>query len=194
MIAGLHTRLFGFRAVWLGAVMCLLAAEVAAAQVSIEVRGGAAVGNYLPAAAGIDRLPGPSVSAYADYAVRSWLALYGSYTYGIFRCQNGFCHGDRVTVASSGFGAGARFAGFGPAWARAGFLYHGSSVRTATGTYAVDAAPGYEVGWGVSYPINTRFDLVTGVDYRSHFDPTDRTSVLTAEAGVRYRLGDPLAR
>ncbi len=171
-------------------VICVLSTGAAEAQLAVEVRGGAAMGNYGPAAAGIDRLPGPSMSAFADYSLLPWLAMYGSYTYGVFRCQNGFCYGDRVTVASSGFGAGARFTAFGPLWARAGFLYHGSRVQTRTGTYAVRSAPGYEIGSGVTYPVSPRFDVVTSLGYRSHFGATDRTSVVTAEAGLRLRFGE----
>lgn len=183
-------RLPGLRDLLVAAAIGVSLAGAAEAQVAVEVRGGAAMGNHGPAAAGIDRLPGPSVSAYADYTVLPWLAMYGSYTYGTFRCQHGFCYGDRVTVSSSGFGAGARFSAFGPFWARAGFLYHGSRIRTRTGTYPVGSAPGYELGSGVTYPVSPRFDVVTSVGYRSHFDATDRTSVLTAEAGLRFRLGE----
>ncbi len=190
MIQSELRRLPGLRHLFMAAAIGVSSVGAAEAQLAVEVRGGAAMGNYGPAAAGVDRLPGPSVSAYADYTVLPWLAAYANYTYGTFRCQNGFCYGDRVTVASSGFGAGARVSAFGPFWTRAGFLYHGSRVRTRTGSYPVEFAPGYEITSGVSYPVGPRFDVVTSVGYRSHFNTTDRTSVLTAEAGLRFRLGE----
>ena len=165
-----------------------LAVTESAAQLSIELRGGAAIGNHAPAAAGLEILPGPSVSAAADIDVGSGLGLYALYTYGSFLCEEGFCAGQTVTITSSGFGGGLRLRPHRLVWARLGALYHGTDVETESGIERVDPSVGYEAGTGLAIPLLDRVHLVAGASYRTHAEAAQRTSVVAAEAGIRIRL------
>ena len=172
-------------------LMALAAASTAgdlAAQLSVEFRGGAAIGNHAPAAAGLETLPGPSVSASADFQFAYGLGVYALATYGSFQCEEGFCTGQTLTITSTGFGGGIRLQPHRLVWARAGALHHGADVETPGGILSVDPTLGYDLGAGLTVPLGDRVHLVTAVSYRSHPDASDRTSVLSGEAGIRIRL------
>jgi hypothetical protein len=176
------------------AVLGLIAlAAPAEAQFAIELRGGQAIGNHAPARAGLEGPPGLSVSGLAEYAFRDDLAIYGTYTYGEFRCESGFCTGVETIVSSIGGGGGVRVTPYGPLWVRAGLLFTQAFVETARGTFGSDIHPGYELGVGVDVPLAWRFQLTGGAGYRSQFDASERTSLLNAEAGLRLLIG-PLSR
>ncbi len=177
------------RSICIPVVLALLsAAAPAGAQVSLELRGGAAIGNHAPALAGLEVLPGPSYSAQIDLSLPGPASIYAAYTYGSFDCEEGFCEGQTVRITSSGFGAGVRIGFIGPLWARAGFLYHGTTVDAESGVFPVDPAPGYDLGAGIEIPAIAGFQLIAGAGYRSHPGDDSRTTVLTGEVGLRYTI------
>jgi hypothetical protein len=173
------------------AAALLFSAGTADAQFGVELRGGAAIGNHATALAGLETLPGPSLSAQIDYGVHPRAAIYAAYTYGSFDCQNGFCEGQTVKMTSSGFGGGVRVTPYGPVWARLGLLYHGTTVDAESGVFPVDPTLGYDLGAGIQIPAYRGIQFVTGLGYRSHPGSDSRTTVLTGEVGLRYVIGAP---
>jgi hypothetical protein len=170
----------------LGAAL-LAAASPAHGQVAVELRGGGAIGNHVPAAAGLGTQPGPSISGALEYGVRPDLSVYGTYTRASFGCEDGFCAGRDVTMTSSGVGAGVRFHPGKLPWVRAGLLLAGTNVDTSTGSSSVDPSLGFELGGGISVPAADRVEIVSGLAMRSGAGD-ERTTVLNFEVGVRVRL------
>jgi len=178
----LRTVIVGTAALLLGSAGSL------SAQLSVELRGGAAIGNHAPAAAGLETIPGPSASASLDIHVRSGVHAYAGYTYASFGCEDGFCTGQTVTLTSSGFGGGVRFQPGRLVWVRLGLLYHGTEVESEAGVSEVDPSLGYDLGAGLAIPLYSGVELVGGVAYRSHTESESRTSVVVGEVGLRVRL------
>lgn len=181
-------------AVWLAALAVILTslpsfAGTAAAQFALEVRAGVAIGNHAPARAGFEGSAGLSVSGLAEYAVRDDLSVYGTYTYGEFSCEHGFCADRQTIISNVGGGIGVRVTPYDPFWVRAGVLFTTGTVETALGIFSGDVLPGYELGVGIDLPLPGPVALVSGVGYRSQLDAENRTSVLNAEAGLRVRVG-----
>jgi hypothetical protein len=180
------------RSLFLGAaalLTCGSAAPAAAQAVSLELRGGAAVGNHTPAAAGLETEPGPSLSAIVQVDVAPRVGVYGTYTRASFGCREGFCVGDDVTITSDGFGGGLVAHPTAYLWTRIGALLHGATVSAGAGDFTTDRQLGYELGAGGTIPIGARLDIVPGIGFRSHFGD-ERTAVVTGEVGLRVRLFD----
>lgn len=167
----------------------LVSAASAEAQFALELRGGQAIGNHAPARAGLEGPSGLSVTGLAEYEFRDGLAVYGTYTYGEFRCGNGFCAGMETIISSIGGGGGLRITPYGPLWTRVGMLFTETFVETARGTFGNNIRPGFELGAGVDLPIAWRFQLTGGVGYRSQFAGSERTALLNVEAGLRFLVG-----
>lgn len=165
----------------------------ASAQFSVELRGGGAVGNHQPAAAGLETGIAPAFSAAAEVRVHSLVSLYAGYSRASFGCEEGFCTDRDVTFTSSGIGSGLRLDPSGLPWLRTGLVYHGLEVQSADGTEDWDPGIGYEIGSGLSFSPGRRIHLLPGVSYRRHLATADgveaTTSLLIAEIGVRISLG-----
>lgn len=161
------------------------AAAPAGAQVALEARAGAAVGNHAPAAAGLEKIPGPAFTALVDYTVGPWGGLYASFARASFGCEDGFCAGDDVTITTQGFGAGVRLHLPLASWLRLGGLFHETRVDTESEDERTGPAAGYEIGAGFAVSVIPRIQFLPGVFYRSQLGD-DRTTVIGADLGVRF--------
>jgi hypothetical protein len=168
----------------------------AAAQIAIEVRGGASIGNDRAAASRLERLPGLALSIGAEYPVTRRVSAYAGLSRTGFGCEEGFCTGRQVSFESSGaeLGVGLRLPHL--PWLRAGMIYHELTTKVEAGadpgSYSSGHGAGYEVGTGFTIPITRRLRVLPGVGYRTHAAATggasDRVSIVAAEIGVSYRM------
>lgn len=163
-------------------------ATPAAAQFAIEVRGGAAVGNHVPAAAGLEAIPGPSYAVQAEYQGWPIASIYASVSRSSFGCEEGFCTDNTATVTTMGYGAGVRIHSARLPWVRAGAILYDASVDAENGSKAVNAAPGYEMAAGFTIPLGPAVRILPGAFFRSQ--PGDeRTTVIGAEIGLQVSFG-----
>lgn len=165
-----------------------LLATPAAAQFAIEARGGAAVGNHVPAAAGLESIPGPSYAVQAEYQGWRNASIYVAVSRSSFGCEEGFCTDNTATVTTMGYGAGVRIHPARLPWVRAGAIMYDASVDAENGSEAVDASPGYEMGAGFTIPLGEAVRILPGAFIRSQ--PGDeRTTVVGAEIGLQVSFG-----
>ena len=165
-----------------------LGAGPAAAQLSVEIRGGGAIGNHLPAAAGLEPIPGPAFSVGLEYRAHPLASLYAAYSRAAFGCEQGFCTGREVTFSTSGPGAGVRLHAPRFPWVRLGAVRYGTGVDTDGISESVDPAIGFEAGAGASIPLAGRLRLLPGLYLRSQPGDT-RTTLLGADLGLSASLG-----
>jgi hypothetical protein len=175
------------------AAPALLAARPAAAQLSIEARGGLSVGNDEAAASRLEPRPRPAVSLGAEYEATRLLSVYAGVSRAAFGCQEGFCTRRDISFASTGADAGLRLHLPRLPWLRAGLLYHTLTATTRAGPAAGEASAGrgfgYEVGAGGTIPLLPRVRLLPGLGYRTHSAASgDHVSIVSAELGVAFRL------
>jgi hypothetical protein len=171
----------------------LLAARPAAAQLTIEARGGFSVGNDEAAASRLEPRPRPAVSLGAEYEATRLLSVYAGLSRAAFGCEEGFCTRRDVSFASSGADAGLRLHLPRLPWLRAGVLYHTLTATTRAGPDPGASSSGqgfgYEVGAGGTIPLMRRVRLLPGVSYRTHSaEAGDHVSIVSAELGVAFRL------
>lgn len=160
----------------------------AAAQAAVEVRGGAAIGNHTPAAAGLETVPGPSFGIAAHLGLTPWLDGYATYGRSDFGCEEGFCVDRGVTVATTAIGGGARIYPVPLLWVQGGVVRFGATIRSDTGEDEDPPHLGYEAGAGLRIPLGARLAFVPGFVYRAGFEAAGRTAVLVGEVGLRLRL------
>lgn len=170
------------------AILMLLAPVVAGAQVSGELRAGGAIGNHAPAAAGLETIPGLSLSGTALFMPRPWLAAYASVARSTFGCEEGFCSGRDVSVRTMSLGAGVRVYPLAWAWLQAGAINLSATVSASGSEEPSTGALGYEAGAGLRFPMGPRMALVPAVLYRTGFEDAAKTTVLAGELGVQFRL------
>jgi hypothetical protein len=172
----------------LGSVLALLLATPAAGQVTLEARGGGTVGNYHPAAAGLETVPGPTVTGALELAVARFASLYLGLTGSRFGCEEGFCAGQDVSVTSRGLAGGVRVHPPRLPWVRVGLLSQALRIDGNGERESVGPAIGYELGGGLTIPVAGRVRVLPGIAYRAAGD-ADRASTLSAELGLQLRLG-----
>src|SRR5680860_806441 len=165
-----------------------LAINPAAAQFSVELRGGATIGNHLPAAAGLETIPGPSLAAAAEYMASSFVSAYAAFSRSSFGCEGGFCTADKATVTTTGYGAGIRVHAARFPWVRAGGIMYDASVEMDGETGTVDSAFGYELATGFTVPVTRALRILPGLFFRTQ--PGDeRTTLVGAEIGLQVSFG-----
>ena len=169
----------------------------AAAQLSLELRGGAGAGSYQATGAGFQAIPGAAFRADAGYAFSPTLSVYAGYGRAGFGCEEGFCAGADPTFTSSGVDAGLRVGLPARFWARGGVVRHrlGVSATRAGSPYRdhSGSAIGLEAGLGYTLGMGRRLSLTPGIGYLRYTprfaDGTeDPVAVLTAEVGMRVSL------
>jgi hypothetical protein len=167
----------------------LLAAAVtpAEAQLSAELRAGAAIGNHVPAAAGLQAKPGLALAGSVEYMAVPLASVYASYVRAAFGCDDGFCTDRDVTVVTRGVGAGVRLHRERLPWLRAGVLIYDAKVDADDRSGSVDAKLGFEVGAGWSVELRDGVSLLPGLFFRSQ-SSDQRTTVLGADLGVNVRI------
>lgn len=165
-----------------------LAAGDAAAQLAVEVRGGAVIGNHLPAAAGMDAIPGPAFGAGLEWRAHPLASVYAAFSRAQFGCEDGFCSGRNVRFSTSGVGAGVRLHPGRLPWLRLGATLYGTEADADGAADRTDAALGFEAGTGLSVPLGRRFRLLPGVYLRSQ--PGDsRTTLVGVDLGLLAAVG-----
>lgn len=167
------------------ALLALALATPAPAQVALEARAGAAVGNHVPAHAGLETAPGLSLAGTVEYRPARAASIYVSYARAEFGCAEGLCAGRDVTIRTRGYGAGVRLHTPGLPWLRGGAVLYETEVATSTGVEAMEARPGFEVGAGVTLPIRGRVRLLPGLFLRTQ-PGEERTTLVGAEVGVQF--------
>jgi hypothetical protein len=169
----------------LAAVLVGLAvAAPASAQVAVEARAGASVGNHLPAYSGLGTRPGPSLSALVEAGLSRRASLYVTFVRAGFPCTKGLCAGREVDVTTQGFGGGVALRPGRLPWLRAGVLRYSATVRSDGRDDAVDPSLGFEVAGGVSVPVAARVRLLPGLYFRSQAGD-ERTTVVGLDVGLR---------
>lgn len=159
-------------------------------QLSLELRGGGAIGNHEEAAAGLETVPGPVLGIGLEYGLLPMISAYAGYTRASFGCEEGFCAGADVTFTSSGGSAGIRLDPPLLPWVRAGLIYHTLSTDATGFDDTSDPVTGYEAAVGFTMPLAPRVQALPAVVYRRHpiGDGSDDTTLVSAELGVRIRL------
>lgn len=174
-------------------LLAALPARPAAAQLSVELRGGAGAGSYEATSAGFQTLPRAAFGVSAAYAPVSALAVYAGYNQAAFGCEEGFCRGADATFTTSGVSAGLRVQLPAGVWARAGVARHRLGVSSSPGgepySGSSEAALGVEAGAGWALPLGRRVALTPGVGYLRYEaalgGSSDGVAVVTADVGLR---------
>jgi hypothetical protein len=156
-------------------------------QFAAELRAGGAIGNYAPAAAGLETVPGPALFAAVEYRSHPSASVYAGYSRAAFGCEDGLCREQDVSVVSSGFSGGVRVHLPARAWVRVGLAALALDIDADGESERIDPAIGYELGAGFAIPISGRFAVLPGVIYRST-SGDDRASVVVADVGLQFRM------
>ena len=174
------------------ALAAALAASPAAGQdLSLELRAGAAVGNYTGTGAGLDLVPAPSFAAVGELALTEALSGYIGINRSAFGCDEGLCVGRDMSLSSQGVTVGARYA-TGALWARAGLALQVLRVASDAEISTSDPGVGWDLGAGAEIPVGRGFLIRPGVTYLRHNAPigadAGHVAVLALEVGVAMRF------
>lgn len=169
------------------ALAALAAAPASAQRFAVELRAGAAVGNYTATAAGLDIAPAPSFGATVEARLGDAFSGYGGLTRVAFGCNEGFCRNRDMSLVSTGGVAGVRWTP-GLVWARAGVaarvLRVSADGRNPTTT---DPGVGWDLGAGVELSV-AGFQVRPGLTYLRHGADggggDGRVAVLALEVGL----------
>ena len=182
------------RPLLLAALAALAFAPAADAQLTLELRGGAAMGSYEATSAGFQTVPGPSLGATLGYAITPRIEAFAGFGREQFGCEEGFCAGVEPTFIRSGAEAGLRYALPARLWVRGAVAYQSLSASSIAhgGDDSSGGSPGIRVGAGIGFPVSPRLTLTPGLEY-SRFNTDldggdDGVGVVTAGLGLRIRL------
>jgi len=182
------------RPLLLAALAVLACAPAAGAQLTLELRGGAAMGAYEATSAGFQSVPGPSIGATLGYAFNPRIEAFAGYARDQFGCGEGFCAGVEPTFTRSGAEAGLRVALPARLWLRGAVAFQSLSASSSApgGGDSSGGSPGVRLGAGIGFPVSPRLILTPGLEY-SRFNTDldggdDGVGVLTAGLGLRIRL------
>lgn len=182
------------RPVLLLALATLAWAPRAHAQVTLELRGGAAMGAYEATSAGFQSVPGPSIGATLGYAFNPRMEAFAGYARDQFGCGEGFCAGVEPTFTRSGAEAGLRFSLPAHLWVRGAVAVQSLSASSSApgGDDSSGGSPGIRLGAGLGFPVARRLTLTPGLEYsrfNTDLDGDDNgVGVLTAGLGLRIGL------
>lgn len=169
----------------------VVAAPASAQGVTVELRAGAAVGNYTETDAGLDIVPAPSFAAVAELRLTESVAGYAGLTRSAFGCEEALCANRDMSLASQGLVVGARYAP-GVLWARAGLVAQVLRISSDVRTETRDPGIGWDVGGGLDVPVGRGFRVRPGITYLRHGVPTadgdEHVALLAVEVGVAYGL------
>ncbi|HYW06253.1 MAG TPA: porin family protein [Longimicrobium sp.] len=170
----------------------LAAAPRAHAQLTVELRGGAAIGAYEATTAGLQTVPGPAFGATLGYSVRPNLELFAGYSRASFGCNQGFCDTVRPTFTAAGAEAGVRVELPARIWVRGALAMQSLGADSDAADETSDAGVGLKVGAGLGFPLGRRISVTPGVEYTRFNtnldDGDDGVGVLTAGLGLRLRF------
>jgi opacity protein-like surface antigen len=182
------------RPLLLAAFAALACAPRAHAQITLELRVGAAMGAYEATSAGFQAVPGPSIGATLGYAFNPRIEAFAGIAREQFGCEEGFCEGIEPTFIRSGAEAGLRFALPARLWVRGAVALQSLSSSSIAhgGDDSSGGSVGIRLGTGIGFPVSPRLTLTPGLEY-SRFNTDldggdDGVGVLTAGLGLRIRL------
>lgn len=171
------------------AVGVLLTGPAAAAtqELKVELKAGAAVGNYTETDAGLDLLPRPTFGLLVELWATETLAGYAGITRASFGCEEGFCIDRDVSLTSEGLVVGGRWSP-GLPWVRAGVAVQRLDIRATGANDRSDPDLGVELAAGVEVPLWDVFLVRPGLTYLRHNATTTQgdghVSLLALEIGV----------
>ncbi len=170
----------------------LATAPVAAQRVEVEIRAGAAVGNYSETGAGLEWVPGPSFGAAVELWPGETRAAYIALHSSSFGCEEGFCAGGNVSITSQGLVLGGRWSP-GLPWVRAGVGLQWLRLDAEQADERFDAGLGFEAAAGLTWRVSERVNLRPGLTYRRQAVSTaggdQHAGVFVLELGGSTRLG-----
>lgn len=173
----------------LGAV--LVPAGAGAQQVKVELKAGAAVGNYTDTGAGLDVIPGPSFGALVELWPAETLAGYAGFTRSSFGCEEGFCTDRDVSLTSQGLVMGGRWSP-GLPWVRAGLAVQALDIEATGAGERFDPGLGVELAAGLEFAIAEQFRVRPGLTYLRHRASTElgegHVALLALELGVAAEI------
>ena len=160
----------------------------AAAQISVEARGGLAVGSHTSTAASLEWAPALSYEIRIARRLRPQVAVSAGYVRTAFGCSEGFCRGREPTVTGNHAALGAELSR-GWLWGRVGVLY--GTTRVGTEGETPRAGPGLEAGAGLRIRLG-RARIGPGLSWRrmSADTPssTDHAVALGFDLGVAFEF------
>ncbi len=169
----------------------LFAAPGHAQRVAVELRAGAAVGNYSGTDAGLELVPAPSFAFTAELGLTESLGLYAGINRSSFGCDEALCATQDVLLTSQGVAAGGR-ASLGPGWVRAGVALQQLEIDSDVDTETADFGIGWDLAVGLDFPMGRSFRVRPGVTYLRHsaVTPTEdgHAAILAFEVGVAMRF------
>ncbi len=161
-----------------------VAGRAAAAQTSVEVRSGLAVGNHTSTAAGLEWAPDLSYEIRIARRLRPHIAISAAYVRTAFGCREGFCRGSEPTVTGNHAALGAELSRRW-LWGRVGVLY--GTMRVGTEGESPRAGAGLEAAAGLRLRVG-RLRIGPGLSWRrmSADTPssTDHAVALGIDLGV----------
>ncbi|HEY0020907.1 MAG TPA: hypothetical protein VGC13_31690 [Longimicrobium sp.] len=184
------------RVLWMMGIAAAAAAPPARAQLAVEVRGGAGVGNHAAAITKFGFDPGPSIGAALSWAPRPRVEVYAGYSRTGFGCTGGFCPERGMRFTSHGVDAGVRlslpFAA--SPWLRVGVVRHTldygrapDGAEPASGRAA--GGVGFEVGGGLEVRVGRTLAATPGIRYvRYGAAGGDGVAMLVGDVGLRIRM------
>jgi opacity protein-like surface antigen len=183
----------------MGLAAAALAAVPAQAQrgLAVELRGGAAAGNYAGAASDFEIAPLPSLTATASYGMTDRLGVYWGVSRNSFRCDTGLCTGREMSFTSQGLEAGVQLGLPLPAgpWVRAGLVshslqYHSNATQESEARDGKETSGvGFSAAGGVELRLGQRLSVTPGVRYvRYGAAGDDGVALLVGDVGLKLRL------
>lgn len=160
-------------------------------RLSVEVRGGAAAGNYAGAASDFELRPQPSFGAAVAFAATDRVSVYAGYGRSSFGCGTGFCDDRDVTFTSQGVEAGVRLGLPLPAgpWVSAGLVRHALDAESGGASSRDASGVGVSAGGGLEVRLGRRLSVTPGVRYvRYGAADTDGVALLVGDVGLRIRM------
>ncbi|MFO7892920.1 MAG: outer membrane beta-barrel protein [Longimicrobiales bacterium] len=171
--------------------VALFAAPGHAQRTSVELRVGAAIGNYSGTDAGLELVPAPSFAATVGLGLTESAGLYAGINRSSFGCDEALCATRDVLLTSQGVTAGGRYA-VGPGWVRAGLAFQQLRVDSDVDTDTADFGVGWDLAAGLDFPVGRGFRVRPGVTYLRHAAVTrtedGHAALLAFEVGVAMRF------
>jgi hypothetical protein len=179
------------------AALTLPGVAVAQVPVALELRPGAAIGQYDAARGDLDTTPRLAWRVAATISPHRLVHLVAGYGHAGFGCEGGFCIDSGTRLASAGPELGVRVGAAGERagpWVQADVIGHAVRATWPGGDGTGSRTPGWGLAAGFHLPVGRRLALSPAARvhaYNSAMDPDPaayRVSLATLELGLRARL------
>lgn len=175
-------------------------AAAGAQELKVELKAGAAVGNYTDTGAGLDLVPQPSFGALLELWPAETLAAYVGFIRSSFGCEESLCTGRDVSLTSQGVVAGGRWSPGVPGlpglpvrpWVRGGLALQALDIEARGADESFDPRLGFELGAGIDFPLGGTFRIRPGITWLRHQASTSlgdgHVALLALEIGAAVDL------